>query len=277
MASLITNRKLMPRRHRFDPAENLARQTLYRFTASALVDPRAGSWDLLFDRPSQRLFRLAAKLIRQLKAAVGDSMSPGERPLTELDPAAFLARLPRTAGDLNAEYEGTFGLLSVGRCPACETEYIHGKFTFQRSQDLADVSGFYAAFGLDRSPFHPERHDHIALELEFMARLLGLERQAEESRNDEGNDRAEICRQAQARFLREHLAWWAPAFARLLSRENPDSYFAAVGDLLAALIPAERALLGVDANHELARPISIERPEECEGCLVAGAGAGLDA
>ena len=277
MATLITNRKSMPRRRRFDPAENLARQTLYRLTAATLVDPRTGSYELLADPSSQRLFRLAAKLIRQLNSAVASPLSPGERPLTELDPATLLARLPQTAGELNAEYEGTFGLLSVGRCPACETEYIHGKFTFQRSQDMADVCGFYAAFGLDRSPFHPERHDHIALELEFMARLLGLERQAEKSRNAQHSDRAEICRDAQSRFLREHLAWWAPAFARLLSRENPDSYFAAVGDFLSALIPAERALLGVEANPDLARPIAIERPEECEGCLVAGAAAGLDA
>jgi TorA maturation chaperone TorD len=258
----------------FDLAENLARQTLYRFMAATLVDPQAGSWEQLSQPLSQRLVRSAATLIRQLKSAIADPLSPGEQSLKNLRPAAIFARLPRTAAELNAEYERTFGLLSVGPCLACETEYIHGKFTFQRSQDMADVTGFYAAFGLARSPVYFERHDHIAIELEFMARLLGLERQAEESRSADSGDRAEICRQAQALFLREHLAWWSPAFARLLSRENPDSYYAAVGDFLAALIPAERALLGVDATREIARPMAIERPEECDGCLVAGAVAG---
>jgi TorA maturation chaperone TorD len=275
MTILAANCRTTCSRGAFDLAENLARQTLYRFAAAALVDPQSGSWEQLSEPRSQRLVRSAATLIRQLKSAIADPLSPGERPLKDLHPAAVFSRLPGSAAELNGEYERTFGLLSVGPCPACETEYIHGKFTFQRSQDMADVSGFYAAFGLARSNLYFERHDHIAIELEFMARLLNLERQAEESRDVNSTERAEICRQAEARFLEEHLAWWAPAFARLLARETSDGFYAAVGNFLAALIPAERALLGVRANQDFARPMSIERPEECEGCSISQAAIGV--
>lgn len=57
-----------------------------------------------------------------------------------------------------------------------------------------------------------------------------------------------------------------PAFARLLQRENPNGFYAAVSDFLAALIPAERALLGVESATEHVGPNALERPEGCEGC-----------
>ena len=79
-----------------------------------------------------------------------------------------------------------------------------------------------------------------------------------------------ICLDAQRRFLGEHLAWWAPAFAHLLTRQNPGGFYEAAGTFLAALIPAERSLLYVPAPEPREiKPFTIERPEECEGCVLA--------
>ena len=114
---------------------------------------------------------------------------------------------------------------------------------------------------------HPERHDHISLELEFMALLISLENQAAETRQPAGDDRAFICRNAQSRFVKDHLAWWIGTFAKLLAKEHPDGLHTAVAALLAAFIPAERTLLGVETPHEPIAPSQMERPEECEGCL----------
>ena len=162
----------------FDPAVNMARQSLYRIAAWSLFDPLSGSWDRLNELRSGRVPIEAAALIRRLPEARAADLGPGERHLADLDPQPLLDRLPVSRQVHNAEYEATFGLLVSAACPPYETEYINGKFDFQRSNNLADVSGFYQAFGLTGSREHPERHDHIALELEFMAFLLGMERQA---------------------------------------------------------------------------------------------------
>jgi TorA maturation chaperone TorD len=174
--------------------------------------------------------------------------------------------LPVSRSALNVAYERTFGLLSSCACPPCEADYIDGTFSYQRSQTLGDVGGFYRAFGLQPSRSHPERHDHIVLELEFMAFVLGLERRALETCAAETAETVDLCRRAQQRFLNEHVAWWAPAFARLLGREDAGGFYDAAGVFLAALIAAERALLVVPPPSHLGAPSLLERPEECDGC-----------
>ena len=80
---------------------------------------------------------------------------------------------------------------------------------------------FIRRSGLTISDQHPDRPDHVVLELEFMAHLLGLERQAADEDSDRRAEHLQVCRDAQARFLGEHLAWWTPAFAKLLGCANP--------------------------------------------------------
>ena len=252
----------------FDPALNMGRQSLYRFCALALSDPRVGSWEQVHERPFQRLVGDAAALLRNEPPARAKAFARGERPLEELDPALVFARLSDSPSRLNEAYERTFGLLVSGACPPYETEYVNSKFTFQRSQQLADVSGFYTAFGLQPSSRHPERQDHIVLELEFMAFLLGLERRAAESDEMASGERMAVCRDAQERFLEQHLAWWVPTFSKLLSMADPEGYYGALARFLAAFVPAERALLGIEAVNGTVGPSTVERPEECESCLL---------
>lgn len=259
----------MPSTSRFsttDRALLLARQALYRFSALALLDPRAGSWEELAVAARGDLLDVAADIVRNEPAAQADPLARGERPLDDLDPRRVLDSLPVSRAASNAAYERVFGLLSSCACPPCEAEYINGKHTFQRSQTMGDVGGFYQAFGLQTSRRHPERQDHIVLELEFMAYLVGRERQAIESTTAESVEQAEICRRAQQRFLQEHLAWWAPAFARLLGHEDRGGFFETASVFLAALIAAERAILDVPPPSRDVAPSSIERPDECAGC-----------
>jgi TorA maturation chaperone TorD len=252
----------------FDKPLCISRQSLYRFAALTLSDPRRGTWEHLSHPANARLAQAASALLRGEPAAEAHSLGLGERPLADLDLAPVLEWLPKNAEALNAAYEQTFGLLVSSNCPPYETEYINSKFTFQRSQGLADIAGFYSAFGLEPSTFYPERHDHLALELEFMAFLLGLERAAAEGGDADRVERGAICREAQRKFLAEHLIWWVPTFARLLSKQDPGGFYDAVSRFLAALMTAERALAGIPVPRVQVTPSTVERPEECSGCLL---------
>lgn len=243
---------------RFDPTLNAARRGLYRFAALAFGDPLSGTWSQLADLRSQACVRAACELLCD-ETADATPLGLGELPLDRLNPAAMFARLPASSEELNAEYERTFGLLVTAACPPYETEYIDGKLSFQRSQQLADIAGFYRAFGIEPGA---ERPDHIGLELEFVALLIDLESRAETA------DEFLVSREAQSNFVGNHLAWWVPSFARLLVKEEPRSFFAAVGELLCAFLPAERSRLGVEPSLNPSSPSQIERPEECEGCVL---------
>jgi TorA maturation chaperone TorD len=106
------------------------------------------------------------------------------------------------------------------------------------------------------------------LELEFMAFLLGLERQAADGDPSQRDERLDVCRNAQASFLCDHIAWWVPAFAHLLGKEAAGGFYESVCVFAAALIAAERANLHVPVPTTLAQPPAVDQVEECEGCLL---------
>jgi TorA maturation chaperone TorD len=251
-----------------DPALLLARRVCYRLMALALADPRSGTFAELSDPATRSLASHAAELLRDEDAAVARPLAMGERPLADLDPAAIFDRLPHSASELNEHYEANFGLLGGSKCPPYETEYVHSKFTFQRSNMLADIAGFYNAFGLQTSSSTPDRPDHVALECEFLGQLLQLQFQAIEAAGPQSTTQSEICSDAIRRFLKDHVVWWLPAFARLLARQDPGGFYEAVAHFLAALVSAERALAGIEPPHQAVEPSPIENPDECSGCLL---------
>ena len=73
---------------------------------------------------------------------------------------------------------------------------------FSKANILADIMGFYRAFGVEPTN---DRADHVAAELEFMHFLMVKEMHAS-SKGEHEN--ALICRQARESFFREHLAPW---------------------------------------------------------------------
>jgi TorA maturation chaperone TorD len=266
-------------------AVDQARLLLYRLLSLALSDPRSNRRARLLDRGFQDCVSAAAVFLAEEPAACGGSLAPGELPaesLSAVDQLIQFARrpLPEAVDD----YDRTFGLVVSKKCPPYESEFCPETFSVYRAQHLADVAGFYSAFGLQPSRDLPERHDHLALELEFMAWLIAKERHATESGSEDAMNRAEICREAQRTFFKEHLAWWAPAFAFALARRvermgkweemagAPLRFYGAVGRVLAAFVAAERAILDVPAPTRLVAPQPADdtEPNNCEGCGIPG-------
>jgi len=252
-----------------DTALLLARRACYRLIAFALADPQTGSWDELADPATHDLVIQAAEILRDEDVAAARPLALGEHPLADLDPARLFGRLPKSVAELNDLYEANFGLLSGSKCPPYETEYVPSKFTFQRSNMLADIAGFYQAFGLQTSSSYPDRPDHIVLECEFLAQVMYLQWQAAQSAAADATPRAAVCQQAMQRFLEEHVVWWAPAFAKLLARQDPGGFYEAVAHFLAVLVAAERALAGIAPPQHAAEPSPIENADQCSGCELA--------
>lgn len=98
-----------------------------------------------------------------------------------------------------------------------------------KTQQLADISGFYRAFGFQVGG---ERPDHLGAELEFVALTCVKEAYARLSANPEG---AEVCAQSRRTFLREHLGAWVPAFQQELLEHAAAPVFAAAAAVLTTL------------------------------------------
>jgi DMSO reductase family type II enzyme chaperone len=175
------------------------------------------------------------------------------------------------------DYITAFGHAARGSCPINEIEYgdLKADPLFQPHR-LADLAAFYRAFGVELGSDADERHDHLAIELEFMAVLAAQEARALNTGPDHGA--LETGRDAQRTFLREHLGRWTPAFARRLIRAVGEGPLGALARFTLAFIEAECRRLGVTPGSEdlLLRPAD-EAASLCDGCGLAQALPGAPA
>ena len=146
-------------------------------------------------------------------------------------------------GELRSQYHAALGHLPLPDCPAYETGYL-GKDVFRQTNVMADVGGFYRAFGVRVGRGEHERIDHVTTELEFMRFLTHKEARA---RVHHGRAQVDICRRAQRRFWREHLGPWLPTFALLLAKSAQRGFYGDLALGLATFAEAESRILGKTA------------------------------
>jgi TorA maturation chaperone TorD len=257
-------------------AIDLARETIYRFLASALRDPRDPHRQPFDDPETWVMLREAVALLREEGGQRPVPLGFGELPADLLDTRPMFRAIEEQDRSQEAEYDRVFGLVSLVACPPYETEFHAAGETFFRSQQMADIAGFYAAFGLEAARNAGERTDYLPLELEFMAFVAMKKRLAltAEGDGDNSGEQSAICDEAQANFFRDHLAWWVPSFATGLRRRAGSGFYAAVADLLAALMPVERQRFHVPAPRSPLEPTILAKPEDeqsgCAGCALRG-------
>ncbi len=162
-----------------------------------------------------------------------------------------IMRLAAIAHDATREYlEPVYAQLttftSSPDCATFETAYF-GSDAQQQTQRMADIAGFYRAFGVDATcgGFRP---DELSVELEFMAFLALKEAFAEEHL---GAPRAGQARKAQRLFLEEHLGRWGAVFGQRFAAGAPAGHFySLLGETLSAWLAAESERNG-------ARPVQV--------------------
>ncbi|MEK7426972.1 MAG: molecular chaperone TorD family protein [Actinomycetota bacterium] len=102
---------------------------------------------------------------------------------------------------------------------------------------LADIAGFYRAFGMEVSG---DRPDHVVAELEFASTVTLAEAEA---RANSSADDAAVCATAARAFIRDHLGLWLDVFADrvdAIDALRPWTPFAAAAAELVAADAADR-------------------------------------
>lgn len=232
-----------------------ARSQVYGFLALGFGYPDAARLDQL-RRQGKRL----EKSLATLGETVG--LEAARRIIT------LLAAL--TLSELLEAHVGCFGHAISKECPPYEAEYGQSHI-FQMTQTLADIAGFYRAFGLQTAPNLCERLDHVSVELEFMHFLCLKEGHAVEKRH--GAERIAQCREAQAKFLREHLGRWALGFARRVQNEATGCLYERLCELLHAFVIRELAALGADAAAIAHLELSMPGEDGSDSCVDCQTGA----
>lgn len=111
------------------------------------------------------------------------------------------------------------------------TEYM-SEHEFQRSNYLADISGFYKAFGVETGS---DRPDALNAECEFMHYLIFKEINAPDE------EKAEICLDAQRKFFTEHLGPMAGAIARKIIAAAGNTFYKDIaGEMVEFLAQEEK-------------------------------------
>lgn len=248
------------------PSERGGAMTLKSAADRAEIDVALGRSDIYlwlsraFRYPdTERVARLEQPVLASFEATC-DLLA--QRARDALRPVLATLRAPSPDLDpahLQSEHRRVFGHIESSSCPPYETRY-GSRHLFQQTQQLSDIAGFYRAFGLDLSDDAKERPDHLAVELEFLHFLCVKEAYALEHHTPE---KVELTRDAEVKFLQDHLLLWVPSFTRRLQTAAGSGFYKALGELMAAFLSAEAARLGCHPVDEAAlQPIAF-LPEGC--------------
>lgn len=164
--------------------------------------------------------------------------------------------------DLQESHVVLFGHAVRGTCPPYELEYERGDIP-QKSNELADIAGFYNAFGMEMDANAHERADHVAVQCEFMSVLALKEAHALETDN---TDAQQVVSDAQRSFLTDHAGRWMPAVASRLTKADPEGFYGRLGRFFGEFIASECDRFEVRSGPQLLelRPIDPERDANIE-------------
>ena len=177
---------------------------------------------------------------------------------------------------LGRQWASLFGVEEGITVSPYELTYLPGPL-MTNVRKLADIGGFYEAFGLSIVPGRNDRKDHLCLLLEFLSILCEREATLREAGDDRG---VAVVVGAQRTFVEDHVGRWYWRFAGEVSAHD-DGFYAALTDLLAALVERDVESLDLDPNWVPDHPEVTEWNEDvfgdvgrdCGGC---GVGGGLD-
>lgn len=196
-----------------------------------------------------------APLLTEIVMALGDLPALPHIPLMTLE-------------ELQAAHRHTFG--TAGSL-CYETEYGL-PHEYRQSQEMADIAGFYRAFGFDLGGTIRERPDHVAVELEFMHILALKEAQAWQMGLPEYVD---ICTDAERKFMTDHLGRWFDLFAQSVAHNAPDSVYKPAAQLASTFVWTEATKLGITLTRPRLADVQhtpFDPDFSCASCTIPATG-----
>lgn len=205
----------------------------------------------------EALRRLARRADTTSSLADGWPKDAIERARTALSGLRFEA--------IEAEYLRVFTHVITSDCHPCETAYT-ATHMFQQAQKIADLNGFYRAFGVEPDV---ERPDHVSVESEFMAFLIQKEANALSNGRPR---RAGFVRRTQRTFIEDHLGPWVRTFARFVEIKAEEGPYAALAALTKRLFESEFEELSAEVRELTGPPkplpllMAKEQEDEDDDC-----------
>lgn len=139
----------------------------------------------------------------------------------------FFPQVLKERKKITAEYDLLFRSKEIW---LYTTEYT-AEGDFQKCNHLADIMGFYKAFGLE---LDRDRPDALFIEMEFMHYLIFKEMYALEKKLEDSQKKASICFDAQKKFFNEYLYPGAKAIAEKIILLNEVGFYR---DMVNEMIP----------------------------------------
>jgi DMSO reductase family type II enzyme chaperone len=243
----------MPQGHQVTIDTALARGTVYQCLAQACAFPGE-----IFGEALQRDIWRAS-----LQEAM-EALQSADACIETLETFEIIQPMIDLAA-IRQEYSRLFSNTALTDFPPYGADYL-ASHVFMKAQSLADVTGFYRAFGVDIAD-GTERPDHISAELEFMGYLCCKEAYAAEHGLGEA---FELTVAAQARFFSEHVGRWAPLFLQRFEMVSVQPFYRALASFARAFLASETIRLGVSPE-----PIVAATPDlPAAGDAACGAGEG---
>lgn len=195
-----------------------------------------------FSQVDEKLFESFKNSYVSIWSEIAGSIEGGEEFLP------YLQQLEKAVNSIDyegliAEHSRLFEPRSKLQVPPYETEYTLAEspqHALSQPAHLSDIAGFYKAFGLSISEERPDRVDHIATELEFMHVLALKESMAVEG--DE-TEHIEIVRDAQLKFMNDHLARWTGQFRDRMADADEKGFYIALAGILDLWVKLDKVYL----------------------------------
>ncbi len=133
------------------------------------------------------------------------------------------------------EFVDVFGHTLSKQIAPYALEHLKNSDVFFRTQKLADLNGFYKAFGMEVESI--ERADYISTQTEFLSFLLLKELVAE---RDDFKEEMKVCRDAFQKFQKDHFLDWTGMFAENLAEKVDGKFYPVAGRFLSNIIELEK-------------------------------------